>query len=133
MDELGNKLIEQAGPVGAALGVVILAAGAVVARAKGWLGLGSPPKANAHTSEASGDVMTELRSINARLGKFDERINELEHDLASRPTRQDMHRLEMSLARMDERMSALTSNVKATGEGVLRIENYLLDLSRKAK
>jgi hypothetical protein len=133
MDELGNKLIEQAGPVGAALGVVILAAGAVIARAKGWLGLGSPAKSDAPKGEASGDVMTELRSINARLGKFDERINELEHDLASRPTRQDMHRLEMSLARMDERMSALTSNVKATGEGVLRIENYLLDLSRKAK
>jgi hypothetical protein len=133
MDELGNKLIEQAGPVGAALGVVILAAGAVVARAKGWLGLGSPPKVNEPKPEAGGDVMTELRSINARLGKFDERINELEHDLASRPTRQDMHRLEMSLARMDERMSAMTSTVKATGEGVLRIENYLLDLSRKAK
>lgn len=133
MDELGNKLIEQAGPVGAALGVAILAAGAVVAKAKGWLGFSQPAKGDEPKPESDGEVMTELRSINARLGRFDERISELEHDLASRPTREDMKGLEISLARMDERMTALNSNVKSTGEGVLRIENFLLSLSGKGK
>lgn len=133
MDELGNKLIEQAGPVGAALGVAILAAGAVLAKAKGWLGFSSSQKESRPEDSDDGDVMTELRAINARLGKFDERINDIEHDLASRPTRDDMKSLEISFARMDERMTAINSNVKATGEGVMRIENYLLDLTRKGK
>lgn len=136
MDELGNKLIEQAGPLGAALGVAILAAGAVIAKAKGWLGFSSPHGENRpedKDAKDDSDVMTELRAINARLGKFDERINDIEHDLASRPTRDDMKSLEISFARMDERMTAINSNVKATGEGVMRIENYLLDLTRKGK
>jgi len=133
MDELGNKLIEQAGPVGAALGVAILAAGAVVARAKGWLGFSAQVKSDVPKADTNDDVMSELRAINGRLGKFDERITELEHDLASRPTREDIHRIEMSMVRLDERMTALTGNVKATGAGVSRIENFLLELSRKAK
>lgn len=139
MDELGNKLIEQAGPLGAALGVAILAAGAVIAKAKGWLGFSSaqresrPEDKEAKVANDDSNVMTELRAINARLGKFDERINDIEHDLASRPTRDDMKSLEISFARMDERMTAINSNVKATGEGVMRIENYLLDLTRKGK
>ena len=129
MDELGNKLIEQAGPVGAALGVAILAAGAVLARAKGWLGLGSPPKNG--DPAPHGEVMAELSSINGRLSKVDARVKEIEQDLASRPTREDMHRIELSMARMDEQISALNSNVKATGAGVARIENFLLSLSGK--
>lgn len=131
MDELGNKLIEQAGPVGAALGVVILTAGAVLARAKGWFGLSSQPAPKQTKPEANGDVMSELRSINARLGSFDARIKEVEHDLASRPTRQDVHRIEMSMVRMDERMAALSKTVETTGIGVTRIENILLAISGK--
>ena len=133
MDELGNKLIEQAGPVGAALGVAILAAGAVIAKAKGWLGFSQSPKGSEPEAGTDDEVMTELRSINERLGKFDGRISEIEHDLASRPTRDDMKSLEISLARMDERMTALNSNVKATGAGVSRIENFLISLSGKGK
>ncbi|WP_417423583.1 hypothetical protein [Hoeflea sp.] len=133
MDELGNKLIEQAGPVGAALGVAILAAGAVLAKAKGWLGFGTPPKGNEPKAGTDGDVMTELRAINARLGTFDERIKEVEHDLQSRPTRQDMHKLETGFARMDERMIALNGTTNATGAAVSRIENFLISLSGKGK
>ena len=133
MDELGNKLIEQAGPLGAALGVAILAAGAVIAKAKGWLGSSPQTKESEQSPEASGEVMTELRSINERLGSFDKRIGDIEHDLVSRPTRQDMHKLETGFARMDERMIALNGTTNATGAAVSRIENFLISLSGKGK
>lgn len=129
MDEWQTKLIEQAGPLGAALGVVVLAAGAVVARTKGWIGLGTQPKDKDQKSEANGEIMTELRLINTRLGKFDERLGKVEQDLSTRPTHKDMHQLEVSLARMDERMGGLDRTTTATNASVIRIEEFLYQIA----
>ena len=70
MDELGSKLIEQAGPVGAALGVAILAAGAVIARAKGWLGFSQSPKGTEPEAGTDDEVMTGTQVDQRAAGKI---------------------------------------------------------------
>lgn len=135
MDEWGNRLIEQAGPLGAALGVVILAAGAVLAKVKGWFGKSASSSNSAPQTETKSDandeVMTALRAINQKLGSFDQRIHDVELDLQSRPTSADIHRVELAIAIMRTSVEHVGQKIDATGAAVTRIEDFLLSLSKR--
>lgn len=129
MDEWANRLIEQAGPVGAALGVVVLAAGAAIAWARGMFSKltsgGKLDAAPAGKPDSNGEVMTSLRSIEHQLDTFDRRIGRIEHDLESRPTSAQMHKLELALTRMDGRIDGLDRTANATNASVNRMEDFL--------
>jgi hypothetical protein len=121
MDDLIPSLIEMAGPVGATAAVLLLAFAAII-RWKGWKGFGD------------GDRMisaARVEQIDSKLGTIDKRLKEVEVDLASRPTREDLYRVELTIGRMDERQKGMETTAKATGAAVTRIEDFMLSLSKK--
>lgn len=134
MEEWGNRLIEQAGPVGAAFGVVVIAAGAAMAWAKGLFGKlasGSKPAPESGTKpDGNDEVMAALRQINQQLSSFDRRIDVLERDISARPTSRDIHELEKAIAVMVNTVDHVGAKIGATGEAVTRIEDFLLSLSK---
>lgn len=67
-----------------------------------------------------------LSSINTKLGSVDRRLTEVEHDLQNRPTRDELHRLEISVTQLDGRMSSIEKTTTATNHAVNRIEEHLL-------
>ncbi|MBV6648083.1 hypothetical protein ABWH89_11120 [Hoeflea alexandrii] len=121
MDDLIPSLIEMAGPVGATAAILLLAFAAII-RWKGWKGFGD------------GDRMisaARVEQIDTKLGTIDRRLKEVEVDLASRPTREDLYRVELTISRMDERQKGMEATAKATGAAVTRIEDFMLSLSKK--
>ena len=121
MDDLIPSLIEMAGPVGATAAILLLAFAAII-RWKGWKGFGD------------GDRMisaARVEQIDTKLGTIDRRLKEVEVDLASRPTREDLYRVELTISRMDERQKGMEATAKATGAAVTRMEDFMLSLSKK--
>jgi hypothetical protein len=134
MDEWATRLIEQAGPVGAAFGVVIIAAGGAIAWAKGLFGkLSSGSKSEPVSNgkpDGNDEVVAALREINQQLSSFDRRIDALERDISSRPSDRDFHELEKAIAVMANTIEHFGGKIAATGEAVTRIEDFLLSLSK---
>ena len=133
MNEWANRLIEQAGPVGAALGVVIIAAVSAMAWAKGMFGkltsASKPEPQPAANTDGNGEVMAALHAIEHQLDTFDRRIGKIENDLASRPTSEQMHKLELALTRMDGRIDGLDRTANATNASVNRMEEFLYNIA----
>jgi len=121
MDNLIPSLIEMAGPVGATAAILLLAFAAII-RWKGWKGFGD------------GDRMissSRVDQIDSKLGTIDKRLKEVEVDLASRPTREDLYRVELMIGRMDERQKSMEAMAKAIGSAVTRIEDFMLSYAKE--
>ncbi|KPU84428.1 hypothetical protein JI58_03920 [Marinosulfonomonas sp. PRT-SC04] len=100
--------------------VVVLLAGFVL-RQKGWL-----------TGDKSKVVSnSQLSELNSRVGAIDTRLGEAENDIRHLPTREEFHKMEVSLARYDERMKNLAKTTTATNRAVGRIEDFMIDVSKK--
>lgn len=112
--------ILESGPVGALVVVAVLLAGFVL-RQKGWL-----------TGDKSKVVSSsQLSELNSRVGAIDTRLGEVENDIRHLPTRDEFHKMEVSLARYDERMKNLAKTTTATNRAVGRIEDFMIDVSKK--
>lgn len=123
-----RDVLAQAGVAGVIL--VILALGGVayfVLRAKGFV----PAAPKAKRSDFKG-IETRLDTLTSEVGGVKRRLTEVERDLEDRPTKADLHQLDLVLVRQDERMKAIENVTKATNAGVQRLEEFMIEASVKA-
>lgn len=137
MDELGNSLSWQdvalegvriAGPVGVVI-VALAALAYFVMRRQGWAAFGDKDRM---VSTARLDAIDgHLGKIDGQLAAVQTRLSHVEGDLEDRPTRTDLHQLQVSMARQDERIIAIERTTTATNASVGRIEAFLLDMAKR--
>jgi hypothetical protein len=120
MDFLPEYLVENAGPLGGVLAALLLLVGALV-RSKGWAIFG-PPK-SATTEE----------KIDQKVGSILRRVDRIEADLEQRPTRAELHQVQNSITRLDERVSGVMRTTEKTNLTVTRIEDFLLSLAKDSR
>lgn len=112
-----NLLIKTAGPLGAV--IIVLGAMALwLFKVKGWTGFGDQSKMVA---------ATRLDRIDSNLSDIKSRLSDVEIDLDRRPSREEFHQVEVTLARMDERLGNNGRINAATNAAVARIENYMIE------
>lgn len=73
----------------------------------------------------------EITVVMSQIGKMDARLKDLERDVEHLPTRAEIHALELSLTRLDGRFSTMEETTKATGRAVSRIEDFMIDVSKR--
>lgn len=121
MDALMKLAFENAGPV--ATGVVLAVfAMVMILKALGFTGVtGDREKLDNGTklmSEGVAGVKTQLEDIDKRLGA-------VESDLHNRPTKDDIHRLEISFTRLEGQVLSSAATIQATAVAIGRIEDYM--------
>lgn len=133
-----GEVLRQAGIAGLVLVIIVIAAAAYfILRVKG---VGTKPP-SASTSELKG-IKAELGTLNRRFGEFDRRLTDVERDLEDRPTRDELHQIDKSIIRIDERLNGFQSRVEdrfrgvekvtnATNAGVNRLEEFMINASTK--
>ena len=115
------KILQEGGPIGALVVIVVLVTGFVL-RQKGLLWFapgGSAPRAQ------------QLSGLHARVGEIDTRLVSLEHDVRALPGREEIHALQLAHERLAGRLAVLETTAQATKAGVLRVEDFLINLSRE--
>lgn len=75
----------------------------------------------------------DLSSINTKLGGIDRRLGEVENDLKYRPTRREVHDLELSMTRLETEVISIKETTEKTNRGVNRIEEFMMTASRTEK
>jgi hypothetical protein len=75
----------------------------------------------------------QLDLINSNLGEIEKRLGNVEHDVTSRATREEVHRLELSFTRMEGRFDGVSATTQATANAVSRIEQFMYDAALRAK
>lgn len=125
MDQLLTSLLNSGGPTGifAAVIIVMVVIG-VYLRQKGFVAIGDKTKV------VNKDA---LASIDNKLGKIDQRLSDVEHDLKGRPTRAEVHDLDISVAKMDERLKSIDRGVHATNEAVTSINDFMREAALRLK
>ena len=129
------SLASKGGVVGPVVVGVVLLIG-VLLRQKGVLSIGDGTKVVRveHLEAISGKldgISKEVHSTKVTVGKLDGRVKDVENDLSNRPTRQELHDLGLLFARMDERFSALTREVKAARETIARVDRHMYEAATR--
>lgn len=119
-------VLEEGGPLGAVVVLVVLGVGFYL-RQKGWL-TGDGTKV-VSTSQLS-DLSTKVDELTTEVGGLGRRMDAVERDIEDLPTRAEIHRLEITHAEMQGQIRSLDKAIGATTAGVIRIENYLIELSK---
>lgn len=89
----------------------------ILARQKGWIAIGDKTKV------VEGD---RLNSIDKKLGGIDRRLGDVENDLRHRPTRQEVHDLELSVTRLETKVVSIKETTEKTNRAVNRIEEFMM-------
>ena len=116
-----HPLLEQAGPIGGVVAAVAIGLAGLI-KAMGWTAFGDKSKVVAGQK---------LERIDASLGEIKQRVGAIETDLKGRPTRQELHDLELSFTRMEGRFQAVEQTVRATNSAVGRIEDHMIRVSER--
>jgi hypothetical protein len=104
-----------------------------------WTIMAGPSKANAARIDALGRRQDEAaREVTARLDSHDLRLSRLEQALQAMPTKDDMHRLDLSLKGMEGELREMKAVMEGNNRIMERLENivtrheeHLLDGSKK--
>lgn len=120
-DRLLMLLLENGGAIGMAV-VIVVVLGGFFLKFKGWSGFGDREKL------VSKD---ELGRISSKLSTIDGRVSDIEHDLRARPSRSELHGLEISMTKLGGRIATVEMTTKATAAGVTRIEDFLLAIDER--
>ncbi|WP_224825609.1 DUF2730 family protein [Cognatishimia sp. MH4019] len=112
-------ILEEGGPIGAAVVVAVLVVGFVL-RQKGWL-----------SSDRTKIVpSSQLSELSSQVTDLDKRLGRLEQDVEGLPTREEIHELQLMQERQSGEIQVLRTTTEATKAGVLRVEDFLINLSR---
>lgn len=122
MEKYLLDLLENGGVVGAFVVGATLLIGLFL-RSKGLLFLGGDQRVSAD----------ELHKLTGRVSAIDQRISQVERDIQHLPTREEMHGLELEMTRMQGRMDGLERTTTATNHAVIRIEDFMYEVSKRAK
>lgn len=75
------------------------------------------------------DIKDQLTGVEERLAAlesgFERRLAELAHEVKNRPTREEIHRLELSFTRMEGRFESLDNTSRANSASLTRIEDQM--------
>ena len=131
MDKLIVSLIEQGGPVGVVVAVVVLLVivGAFL-RQKGIIAFGDQTKVVRR--DELGAINHKLKNVDQSLRGLDRRVQHVETDLQSRPTVKQVHDLEKSFVRMEGKFEAVETDIRATRAAVTRIEEHMYRMAEAA-
>lgn len=116
-------LIKDGGPMGIFVAIAVAVFGLYL-------------RATASSGKAKGPPRTapeELSRIADKVSNIDSRLAEVEHDLENRPTRDEMHQLQLTMTRMGGKIDLLQSITTGTGAAVTRIEDHLLAIDTRTK
>lgn len=75
---------------------------------------------------------SELEDLRARIVDAGRRIEKLETELVHVPTKEQVHRLEVSLGQIEGATKVQAEILKSVQAGTSRVENYLLNNSRNS-
>lgn len=120
-----QKLLEDGGVVGLLVFAVVITVGFVL-RYKGFF-------IPLEKTERKGPVPPEFKALSSRIGQMDARLTDVERDIQHLPTRAEIHEIELQLTRLDGRFGAMEDNTKATSRAVSRIEDFMIDVSKRSK
>ncbi len=119
MEKYLLPILEEGGPIGALVVILVLVTGFIL-RQKGWL-----------TQDKSKVVSnSQLSELSSRVGEIDKRLATVEHDIEALPTRAEIHELQLAHERLAGRLLVLENTTQATKAGVLRVEDFLINLSK---
>ena len=118
MESILLSLLEKGGPLGFMIAFIVIMFGVgAFLRQKGLL-------------PASGKTATvdldRLSSIDTKLGVVDRRLTDVEHDLRNRPTRRELHELDIAITKLDGRIDGIEKITTATNHMVWRIEQHFM-------
>lgn len=72
-----------------------------------------------------------FESVAERMDTFDKRLARVESDIEHLPTREEFHEMELTVARLDQRVVAIDRNTESTSRAVGRIEDFLISMKGK--
>ncbi|MBI1495387.1 DUF2730 family protein [Halocynthiibacter styelae] len=122
---MDNQFLQlmNSGPVGALVVGVVLLIGFLLRHTR-WFSGGS---------SGSGVAASEFSALSSQVREMDQRLGVVEQDLRHLPTREELHEVEVNIARLMERMSGLEQITTSTNRAVGRIEDFMIDASQKQK
>lgn len=116
------SILTKGGPLGAIVVIAVLLIGFAL-RNKGWL-----------TSDKSKVVSnTQLSDLSVKVGAMNTRLTSLETEVRHLPTRDEFHAQDLEITRLQERLKSVDKTTIATGHAVARIEDFLINLSKRSK
>jgi hypothetical protein len=119
MEKYLLPILEEGGPIGALVVILVLVTGFIL-RQKGWL-----------TQDKSKVVSnSQLSELSSTVAAIDKRLATVEHDVEALPTREEIHELQLAHERLAGRLLVLENTTQATKAGVLRVEDFLINLSK---
>lgn len=121
---MDTSLINEAAGRGDLVAVAVALLAAVIAT---WLKLANPrdPEKADSMSGTKG-----IADVSARVNQLDKRLARVESDIEHLPTREELHIIELNLARMTERSIAIERTTEATGRAVGRIEDFMISVKK---
>ncbi|MDO5631120.1 MAG: DUF2730 family protein [Paracoccus sp. (in: a-proteobacteria)] len=122
METYFQQLLTQGGPLGAVVVIVVMVLG-LWFRHKGWLF--DSPKPALDSSQ--------MRELAAQMDDVKKRLTSVERDLSHLPTRSEIHALNVAQVQLNERLQALDRTATTTGRAVTRIEDYMIQVSRRSQ
>lgn len=125
MESILTALLNKGGPLGLMVAFIfIVMTVGVYLRQKGIVSIGDKTKVVAKDR---------LASIDTRLGGIERRVTSVESDLKNRPTRREVHDLDIAVTKLDGRLQGLEKVTNSTNHSVLRIEEHMLRNSRLSR
>ena len=124
MDQLVASLLKS-GPTGVFAAVIIVMVVVGV-----WFyqkGIGTKKDDPSSTADE------QLSNIKNELGNIGSRLSEVEHDLKNRATRNEVHKLEIEVVKMNEQLLNIDRNVTATNEAVTSINDFMREAALRIK
>ncbi|APE43640.1 hypothetical protein BOO69_09605 [Sulfitobacter alexandrii] len=104
----------------------LFAAAALIA-----LGLYLRFNSSGKSEETGGATGSKFESVAERMDTFDKRLARVESDIEHLPTREEFHEMELTVARLDQRVMAIDRNTESTSRAVGRIEDFLISMKGK--
>lgn len=130
LEALITMLVEKGGVPGAIL-LTLLGFGLsvfLIFKRMGWTGFGDKSKM---VSSRRLDVIDDrLGGIEGHIQGVEQRLTRVERDLEDRPTRHELHEIQKTLVRIEERDKGRDDRMKAIGAGVSRVEDFLLNIAK---
>jgi archaellum component FlaC len=125
MEQILSTLLKSGGPLGIITAVlIVMTVIGVYLRQKGLVSIGDKTKII---------LKDDLSSINTKLGGIDNRLKDVENDLRHRPTRKEVHDLELSMTRLETEVVSIKDTTEKTNRGVNRIEEFMMQSARAEK
>lgn len=126
METYFQELLKHGGPYGILVGAVVIIVGlALRGRALDML---KPASAPAPASETS-----RLEDLSKEVANVNQRLTSVERDLRDLPTREEIHALNVAQTQFSERLIALDRTATTTSRAVTRIEDYMIQVSRRSQ